>query len=220
MQVGGPAEHLIEPTTERDLVEVALTAWANDEAVFVLGGGSNVVVADDGFPGTVIRVATNGIARIPAKEGSVRLRVQAGTNWDEFVAYTVDNGFAGLEALSGIPGSVGASPIQNIGAYGSEVAERLVSVDFLDASTLKVRRMAAAELELGYRTSVFKQGLEGVVLSATFELDDATTPEATGGAALSAPVAFPQLAKALDVALGDRVALAEVRSAVLALRSS
>ncbi|MCS5495979.1 UDP-N-acetylmuramate dehydrogenase [Cnuibacter physcomitrellae] len=213
MRVGGPAARLLEPETEQELLDAAREVWDTGLDWFVLGGGSNVVVGDDGFDGTVIRVATTGIAPVMSKVGSVRLRVQAGHSWDDLVRHTVEQGLAGMEALSGIPGSVGASPIQNIGAYGQEVESSIVSLDFLDAATGAVRRMQRDELELSYRSSVFKRGLEGVVLSVTFEVTDA-------GDGLSGPVQYAQLASALGVQVGDRAPLSEVRAAVLALRAS
>src|SRR5690606_16161533 len=112
----------------------------------ILGGGSNLVVADEGFDGTVIRVATRGIEAADR----VRLRVQAGENWDDLVASTIEQGLVGLEALSGIPGRVGAAPIQNIGAYGQELSHSLVAIEFLDFLTGEVSRVSAQELKLGY----------------------------------------------------------------------
>ncbi|CAD5990840.1 UDP-N-acetylenolpyruvoylglucosamine reductase [Agreia sp. COWG] len=216
LRVGGPASRIVEPTGEPALLQTALGVWRTGDDWVVLGGGSNVVVSDDGFDGTVIRVATRGIARIVAPSGAVRLRVQAGEPWDDLVAYTVEHGWSGLEALSGIPGSTGASPIQNIGAYGQEVGDSLVSVDFLDYGTGRVERIARDELELGYRTSVFKRGKRGVVLSVTFSLTDA----GTDASALGDPIVYPQLAQALGVSVGDRVPLVDVRRAVLTLRAS
>lgn len=224
--VGGPAEFLVRPTTERELVEQTLGVWSQSDDWFVLGGGSNVVVGDDGFAGTVIQVATRGISRIGGPIGTVRLRVQAGETWDDLVRYTVDSGWSGLEALSGIPGSVGAAPIQNIGAYGQEVGDALYSVDFLDFDSGRVKRLLAAELELGYRTSVFKRGQRGVVLSVTLDLDAADTVQtvASSNAELhltpGRPIAYAQLAAALGVNIGDRVAISAVRTAVLSLRAS
>jgi UDP-N-acetylmuramate dehydrogenase len=224
LKVGGPASRIIEPTGEPELLQAVLGVWDSGDDWLVLGGGSNVVISDEGFDGTVIRVATRGVARIVAPSGTVRLRVQAGEPWDLLVAYTVEQGWSGLEALSGIPGSTGASPIQNIGAYGQEVGERIVSVDFLDYGTGRVERIARDDLEFGYRTSVFKRGKRGVVLSVTFSLTDSGSPAGgegmPGSLALGDPIAYPQLAGALGVAVGDRVALGGVRSAVLGLRGS
>ncbi|MDO9395593.1 MAG: FAD-binding protein, partial [Herbiconiux sp.] len=173
LRVGGPAGRLVTAGTEQELIDLARDAWASGEEWFALGGGSNVLIGDEGFDGTVVRIGTTGIAPVMAKVGSVRLRVQAGHPWDDLVAHTVQNGWSGLEALSGIPGSVGASPIQNIGAYGQEVASAIVSVDFLDELTGSVERLPVEALELEYRSSVFKRGRRGIVLSVTFELRDA-----------------------------------------------
>ena len=213
LRIGGPAERILEPETEQELHDAVRETWAEGGDWFVLGGGSNVVMADEGVEGTVIRVATTGIAPVMSMAGTARVRVQAGHSWDDFVRCTVEQGWAGVEALSGVPGSVGASPIQNIGAYGQEVESSIVSLDFLDAGTGQVRRMQRDELQLSYRSSVFKKGLEGVVLSVTFELTDA-------GDGLSTPVAYAQLASALGVSVGERAPLADVRAAVLSLRAS
>ncbi len=138
----------------------ALDAWGTAEDWLVLGGGSNVVIADEGFDGTVVRVATRGIERLADETGPhpVRLRVEAGEPWDDVVAYAVEQGLGGIEALSGIPGTTGAAPIQNIGAYGEQLSETLVAIDFLDAESGEVSRLDASELELGYRTSALKLG--------------------------------------------------------------
>lgn len=220
LRVGGPIDRLVTATTRDELVGLVREAEASGGPWMVLGGGSNLLVGDDGFPGTVVRVATRGIeVRAGAEEGTVHLRVQAGENWDEFVAYTVEQGYSGLEALSGIPGSVGASPVQNIGAYGQELANALVGIEFLDEGADEPRFMAADELELGYRTSALKQGLRGVVLSVELALHDTTAEREVLGEALGIPVAYAQLAQALGVQLGDRVPVTRVREAVLALRS-
>lgn len=210
LRVGGPIERLIEPTTTADLVDVVRAVWAEPRDWMLLGGGSNLVVSDDGFAGTVIKIATRGIER--ATDGVPRIRVQAGEPWDGVVAATVDAGLAGIEALSGIPGTAGAGPIQNIGAYGQQIGDVLTAVDFLDFDTEEVVRLTADDLELGYRTSALKNGRLGVVLAVELALRD------LGG--MSAPVAYAQLASALGVELGARVPLADVRAAVLALRAS
>lgn len=220
LRVGGPIERLVTATTQRELVDLVREAEASGGPWMVLGGGSNLLVGDDGFDGTVVRIATRGIEVLPgAAAGTVHLRVQAGENWDELVAYTVEQGYSGLEALSGIPGSVGASPVQNIGAYGQELSDALVGIEFLDEGADEPRFMAAAELELGYRTSVLKQGLRGVVVAVELALHDTDAEREVLGEALGTPVAYGQLAQALGVQLGDRVPIAQVREAVLALRS-
>jgi UDP-N-acetylmuramate dehydrogenase len=215
LRVGGVPERLLEPATEAELVAALREVWAEDEPWLLLGGGSNLLVGDDGVEGTVVRVRTTGIERLETgRPGAVHLRVQAGESWDGLVAATVEHGWAGLEALSGIPGTVGASPVQNIGAYGQELSDTLVAVDFLDEGAQEPVRLTAAELELGYRTSAVKQGRRGAVLAVEFALED------VGGAGLGAPVAYGQLASALGVELGDRVPLAEVRASVLRLRGA
>lgn len=219
MRVGGPAGRIIQPETTELLVEKALEAWHSGDEVLIIGGGSNLVVSDDGFDGDVIRVITRGIERLTLPEAeaeagaAVRIRVEAGEPWDELVAYTVEQGWAGIEALSGIPGSSGATPIQNIGAYGQEVASALIAIDFLDYLTGIRSRILVAELGLGYRTSTLKEGRLGLVLAIELELH----ANADG---LSDPIAFDQLATALGVSVGDRVPLALVRATVLALRAS
>ncbi|KZE88841.1 UDP-N-acetylenolpyruvoylglucosamine reductase [Agromyces sp. NDB4Y10] len=221
LRVGGPIGRLVTATTPDELVAHVREAEASGGPWMVLGGGSNVLVGDDGFPGTVVRIATRGIEVHPGDdEGTVRLRVQAGENWDELVAFTVTRGYSGLEALSGIPGSVGASPVQNIGAYGQEVSDALIGIEFLDEGADEPRFMSADELELGYRTSVLKQGLRGVVVSVEFALHDTTAEREVLGEPVGRPVAYAQLAQALGVQLGDRVPVARVREAVLALRSA
>ena len=210
MRVGGPAHELLEPTDAGQLVQATLEAWGSGEPWLILGGGSNLVVADDGFDGTVIRVATKGIQQDPV-DGMVRLRIQAGESWDGLVAHTIEQGLAGLEALSGIPGSVGAAPIQNIGAYGQELSDSLLSIDFLDYLTGELTRVSAEELQLGYRTSAIKRGRHGLVVAVELQLSE-------GG--LSEPIAYSQLASALGVELGDQVPAADVRAAVMRLRAS
>ncbi|MFF2271917.1 UDP-N-acetylmuramate dehydrogenase [Agromyces sp. NPDC058136] len=234
LQVGGPIARLVTATTQRDLVDLAIEAWSSDDPWLALGGGSNLLVGDDGFDGTVIRIATKGIEVLPSRRSSgdegayrdhsesdvVRLRVQAGEVWDELVAWTVEHGYSGIEALSGIPGSVGAAPVQNIGAYGQELEATLVAIEFLDEGAERPRRMTADELELGYRTSVLKQGLAGIVVSVELELHDTAPELAVLGEALGQPIAYAQLAGALHVQQGDRVPVARVRETVLALRAS
>ena len=213
LRVGGPADRLLEPATRDELIAAALELWSGVDDWLVLGGGSNVVVADEGVDGDVLHVVTRGISAQPGDDGTVRLLVEAGEPWDAVVAHAVENGLAGIEALSGIPGTAGAAPIQNIGAYGQELGERLTSIDFLDFGTGEVQRLDASELGLEYRSSALKHGRLGVVLGIELGLAASTD-------GLSRPIAYDQLAKALGVGLGARVPLAEVRAAVIALRAS
>lgn len=224
-KVGGTPTRMVAPATEQELIETALEVWADGDSWMLLGGGSNTLPADEGFDGTVIRILTRGVEERPVATGTqgearVRLRVQAGEPWDDLVAFTVERGLSGIEALSGIPGSTGAAPVQNIGAYGQELASSLVAIDFLDYESGEVSRMPAAELELGYRTSVLKRGLRGIVLAVELELHDTAAEASVLGEHLSQPVAYGQLASALGVQLGDRVPVSRLRDAVLALRTS
>ncbi len=219
MRVGGPADRVLVAPSGDELVRLAGELWAAGDDWLLLGGGSNTVVSDEGFPGPVLLVRSEGVERIAdasLQEGRVRLRVQAGHDWDALVAGCVDLGWAGLESLSGIPGRVGAAPVQNIGAYGAELSDVLHSITFLDRETEEVLRIPAAELELGYRSSSIKSGREGVVISVDLLLDE--RPE--GQQPLSKPIAYGQLADELGVNIGDRVSLRELRRAVLRLRAS
>ena len=213
LRVGGPARRMLAPESRDGLIAVALEIWSGFDEWLVLGGGSNVVVADEGVDGDVLRVVTRGIQAAAQADGSVHLLVEAGEVWDGVVAFAVANRLAGIEALSGIPGTAGAAPIQNIGAYGQELGDTLVAVDFLDFGSGDVERIATSELGLGYRTSAIKRGRLGIVLGLELRLAASTD-------GLSAPIAYDQLATVLGVELGARVPLADVRAAVIALRAS
>ena len=191
-------------------MDAVRTADERREPLLVLGGGSNVVVADDGFPGTVVRVATRGFDITGEAGDEACLTVAAGENWDDVVARCVAEGLAGLECLSGIPGLAGATPIQNVGAYGQEVADTVVSVRAWDRDRAEVTDVPAADCGFGYRTSRFKRDGRHLVLAVTFRL--------TRGPR-SAPVRYPDLAAELGVAPGDQVPLQEARSAVLKVRA-
>ena len=211
--VGGVPRRLWVATTRDELLSMAKQMWSEADEWLVFGGGSNVVFADELPNLQVLKVATQGVETTRIGDSNqYLLRVQAGENWDDLVAATVDAKLAGLEALSGIPGSVGAAPVQNIGAYGGEVANVLQRVEFLDYLTGNTEIIEAKDLGFGYRQSIFKAQRQGIIVWAEFKLQH------LGG--LSEPVIFPQLAKALAVDLGTQVELARVRSAVLALRSS
>jgi UDP-N-acetylmuramate dehydrogenase len=223
LRLGGAARHFAAAADDTELVAQVWAADERGEPLLVLGGGSNLVVADEGFPGTVVHVATRGI-RHETDGDRVLLTVAAGEDWDAVVAGTVADGLAGLECLSGIPGLAGATPIQNVGAYGQEVAQTLVAVRGYDRERGAVVDLTAADCGFGYRTSAFKRslrtwagagpGVHGVtgrfvILGVTFRL---------ARSARSAPLRYAELARALGVSEGGRAPLGEVRSAVLALR--
>lgn len=212
LRVGGPAGTYVPAATEQDLVEAVSDCDGQGEPVLLLGGGSNLLVSDAGFPGTVVHIRTRGIDVVSEGDGHVDVEAAAGENWDDFVALSTSRGWSGLEALSGIPGLVGATPVQNVGAYGSEVAAAIVAVRVWDRIAGSVSVMAPRECGFGYRTSVFKQDPgRRVVLSVTFRLRTAAT---------GSGVAYPELARRLGVELGDAAAAADVREAVLAIRTA
>jgi UDP-N-acetylmuramate dehydrogenase len=208
IRLGGPARDFASAGTEDDVVSAVRTADSRGEPLLILGGGSNLVVADEGFEGTVVRVATRGVRHGP-EPGTVT--VAAGEDWDGVVAWTIAEGLAGLECLSGIPGLAGATPIQNVGAYGQEVSQTITQVRAYDRTTHQIRALANTECGFGYRTSLFKQDAARrfVVLSVSFRL---------AAQALSAPVRYAELAGVLGVAAGDQVPAAEARAAVIGLR--
>lgn len=215
LRLGGPARAWVRATTEQELIDAVSTADADGTPVLVLGGGSNLVVADEGFDGLVVEVATSGIT--PDTDdcegvcGGVMVRVAAGESWDDLVATAVERGWTGVEALSGIPGSVGATPIQNVGAYGQEVSQTIASVRVWDRTLKGVRTFAATDCGFGYRHSRFKADpSRHVVLTVDFQLQPGT---------LGAPVAYAELARTLGVGADQRAPLADVRAAVLGLRA-
>jgi UDP-N-acetylmuramate dehydrogenase len=217
LRVGGPANRMITVASEPELISVLTELDASGEPVLVLGGGSNLLVGDDGFAGTVVRIDIRGLGTdLQACSGAV-VTVAAGEPWDELVGHTVSQGWGGLEALSGIPGLTGATPIQNVGAYGAEVSEVISQVRTLDRQTGRPRTFFPVECGFGYRTSRFKHptGVDYpnryIVLSVTFQLRLGS---------LSAPVRYPELARTLGVTVGERAPVAEVRAAVLDLRRS
>ncbi len=226
LRLGGPAARLAEARTSGDLIAAVRAVDASAKPLLVLGGGSNLVICDEGFPGTVLRVATTGIGVQETGE-QVLVTVAAGENWDRFVEWSVAEKLAGVECLAGIPGLAGATPIQNVGAYGQEVAATITSVTVLDRADGSVTAMTGGQCGFGYRTSLFKRtpwpaqdseaaavaapGPTGryVVLDVTFALE--RDP-------MSAPVRYAELARNLAVEVGDRAPLADVRAAVLDLR--
>jgi UDP-N-acetylmuramate dehydrogenase len=199
LRLGGPAQGLIEAHTEDELI-----AAVRERPKLLLAGGSNVVIADEGVPGTVVLARTRGIER----DGDT-LIVQAGEPWDDLVAHCVETGLQGFECLSGIPGSTGATPIQNVGAYGQDVSETVRWVRVYDREADAVTTMTAQECGFTYRRSVFKHHDRWTVLAVAFDL----TPSE-----LSGPLRYAELARTLNVPVGGRAPLTDVRAAVLALR--
>ena len=210
--VGGPATRIILAKTEEELISAVKTADNSGQPLLILGGGSNILVSDSGFAGLVIKVETSGNSfEIDACSGGT-LTVSAGADWDEFVGFTIEKGLANLESLSGIPGTVGGAPIQNIGAYGHEVSEVIARVRTFDRKKQGVKTFTASQCEFGYRSSVFKtEANRYVILDVTFQLR-------IGEASL--PIGYAELAKELGVEIGARVAITKVRDAVLKLRSA
>lgn len=211
LRLGGPARAVIDATTEQHLVDAVRIADEAGDPILLVAGGSNLVVADEGVDGTVIRVLTRGVTVDADACSGAMVTVAAGEPWDAFVARAVDEQWVGIEALSGIPGSTGATPIQNVGAYGQEVSQTIASVRTYDRYERTIRTYAASDCGFGYRRSRFKaEPQRHVVLSVTFQL-------ALGD--LSTPVAYAELAKVLGVAVGERAPSAAVRAAVLNLRA-
>ena len=209
LQVGGPAAQIIEAATEDQIIEQVERFSSADEPLLILGGGSNVVIADAGWPGTALLVRSQGIEQADAC-GASEFTVAAGQSWDGFVAEMVQQGYSGIEALSGIPGLVGATPIQNVGAYGQEVAETIVRIRAWDRDSGRVAQLRNEDCGFSYRDSRFKQDPDRfVILAVTFGLRSSN---------VSSPIRYGQLANALRVGVGDRAPLADTRETVLQLR--
>jgi UDP-N-acetylmuramate dehydrogenase len=210
LRVGGPAKRLLVANTQDDVVAGVLDADRAGRSLLVLGDGSNVLVGSDGFEGDVLRVATEGITVVDRDEQHVEILVAAGVPWDQVVAECADNAWGGVETLSGIPGRTGATPIQNVGAYGGEISDVLLQVTVLDRATGAVRALSDDACRFGYRTSRFKaEPHHHVVLGIRLRLT-------LDGSSL--PVRYAELARALGVELGARAGVADVRAAVLELR--
>jgi UDP-N-acetylmuramate dehydrogenase len=205
LAVGGPIDRLVEVTDAQELVDAVRDADEAGRPLLLIGGGSNIVAPDDGWPGDVVLVRTQGIER----DGN-SLFVAAGHDWDALVAYTVENDLAGVEALSGIPGSTGATPVQNVGAYGQEVAQTITAVRVYDRAEKSERTLAPEECGFAYRDSRLKREPgRFVVTEVAFALDAGSR---------SRPVGYAELARRLDVEIGETAPLADVRGAVLELR--
>lgn len=217
LRLGGPAARFVYASTAEELVATVRDCDQNGEPVLVLCGGSNVVVADEGFDGTVVRVGLQGVevdaagcaADDLASCGGIIVTVAAGELWDDLVERSVAEGWTGIEALSGIPGAVGATPMQNVGAYGQEVAETVWTVRTYDRAAKAIRTFANADCWFGYRTSRFRGRDRFVVLAVSYQLRQGD---------LSGPVRYAELARALGVEVGKRAPARAVRDAVLTLR--
>ncbi|MEY4900223.1 MAG: UDP-N-acetylenolpyruvoylglucosamine reductase [Actinomycetota bacterium] len=207
LRVGGTPSSLTVVTTQSQLIDAVS---ASGPEVLILGGGSNLLVSDD-FAGEVIKIETQGFTNDESACAGAWVTVEAGHNWDDFVSAAVENGWTGIEGLAGIPGTVGATPIQNVGAYGQSVSETIAQVRAWNRKTKEVEILFATDCEFGYRTSIFKANPDTwVILSVTFQLPLGT---------MSAPISYDELAKKLDVNLGDRVLTIDLQRAVLELRA-
>jgi UDP-N-acetylmuramate dehydrogenase len=210
LRLGGPASTLTVVSETDEAVATVRAAARSGQPVLVLAGGSNVVIGDDGFPGTVVLLRTRGVHVADRDARGVLFRVAAGEPWDDFVAHTIENGCSGLEALSGIPGSSGATPIQNVGAYGQEVAQTIEAVHVYDRHEDEVRVLSLPECRFAYRSSIFKNNERWVVLEVDFRLTLSAD---------SAPIRYAELARRLGVEIGERVPAKQVRETVLQLRA-
>lgn len=210
LRVGGPAKNFVEAHNEEEIISALIAA--GDSPVLILGGGTNVLISDAGFEGTVIHITNNSlVAEVDACSGAT-LTIGAGENWDDFVALTIERGYAGLETLSGIPGTIGAAPIQNIGAYGHEVAEFITRVRTYDRKAKSVKTFTNSECEFEYRSSLFKRNPgQFIILDVQFQIRIGD---------LSDPITYLDLAKKLDLQMGDKAPVQTVRQAVLELRAS
>ena len=210
LRVGGPAKKFVEVATESEII--AAIEEAGDAPILIMGDGTNMLVSDDGFAGVVIRISNHALqAEVDACSGAT-LTIGAGENWDEFVATTIDRGFAGLETLSGIPGSVGAAPIQNIGAYGHEVSEFITRVRTYDRQVKAVKTFTNHECEFEYRNSHFKSHPgRYVVLDVQFNLRKGE---------FTTPITYQELADKLGIKVGEKAAINQTRTAVLELRAA
>lgn len=212
LRVGGPARRFVIAETEAEVIATVRECDDAGEQLFILGGGSNVVANDSGFDGTVLRMANRGRAFDASACAGASVTVGAGEAWDDFVAYAVEQRWSGVEAMSGIPGTVGATPVQNVGAYGQDVSQTIARVRAYDRIAREVRTFHFDKCEFGYRTSVFKRvSPRLVILDVQFQLRLGEQ---------SMPVTHAELARVLGIEVGQRSTSAAVREAVLALRGS
>jgi UDP-N-acetylmuramate dehydrogenase len=208
--IGGPAKHFVSAETVDDVIDAVAWAETNGERLFVMSGGSNLLIPDEGFDGLVLQVRLRGVTVESEDADAVMVKVGAGERWDDFVALTVENRWAGVECLSGIPGSCGATPIQNVGAYGQDVSETIARVEVVERATRRVITLTNEECGFAYRSSIFKGPALNryIVVSVTFRLRP-------GG---SATVKYPELLRYLEEKGASLDDLAEVRKAVIAIR--
>jgi UDP-N-acetylmuramate dehydrogenase len=211
LRLGGPAARVASADTTEELVELVRDADHAGEPVLIVGGGSNLVVGDVGWDGLVVLIRANHLDFDIVNDGYVTVRAEAGVVWDDLVAHTVALDWSGLAAMSGIPGLVGATPVQNVGAYGSEVADVLTALTVLDRHTGAVERWDPQRCGFGFRTSAFKHTDRYVVLDVTLQLaESADAP----------PIRYLELARRLGVEPGERAPSRDVRDVVLHLRAS
>lgn len=210
LRVGGPAHRMIIAETEAEVIETIRLADDSGEQLFIMGGGSNVVANDSGFDGTVLKIATKGVQQEVAACAGASVTVAAGEIWDDFVAHAVAHEWSGVEAMSGIPGTVGATPVQNVGAYGQDVAQTIARVRAYDRIARETRTFSFDNCEFGYRTSVFKAHAPRlVILDVQFQLRLGDQ---------SMPVTHADVARELGIAVGQRSTSVAVRDTVLRLR--
>ena len=209
LRVGGTAKNFVTAHTEAEII--AAIEAAGDQKILIVGGGTNILVSDAGFDGTVIHISNNQLtAEVDACSGAT-LSIGAGENWDDFVALTLQRGFAGLETLSGIPGTVGAAPIQNIGAYGHEVSEFITRVRTYDRTAKALKTFTHSQCDFAYRSSIFKKNPgRFVVLEVQFQLRSGEMTDA---------ITYVELAKELGVEVGAKVLTERARAAVLSIRA-
>ena len=211
LRLGGPARRFVTVTSSQEAIDAVAQASAEGENPFVLAGGSNVIIADSGWPSTVVYLRNCGITVLDSTSEHVTVQVSSGHNWDEFVQWALSEKLSGVECLSGIPGSAGATPIQNVNAYGQHTSEVLVSATVYDRELKAVSEFSRDDCQFGYRSSVFKYNDRYLVTDVTYRL------ERSG---LSQPIAYAETARKLGVSAGDRVPLTEARASVLDSRSS
>ena len=215
--VGGPARKFVEAATEAEIIAAVRAADDAGEPLLIVGGGSNLVVSDDGFAGTVLKIASHGFAATSQDScGGASVVVQAGHDWDDFVHQSVLHAWSGLEALSGIPGLTGGTPVQNVGAYGTDVSQTIAAVRVWDREKNAVHTFTNSELKFGYRDSIIKESTVNgspryVVLTVEFQLLPGR---------MSAPVKYAELARRLGVEVGKRANSLDLRRTVLELRAS